>query len=333
MSKKIADNPRIDMKEIMDCMRKFTDFTQLSKREVAHGSFGHLYIVCDAYEKEEKHCKKIVKIVVNGCPETVAKEIAIAQLLHDSSLTPNLHNVFHCKNYLFIIMDRYDMNLRQVASKLFQENIGPLKALEGEDFPWRLQMYEEMDLLEMFRLAYELGNKYDIIHGDLKPDQFLWRKADDKIVVTDFGFAGTSDGSIPALRGWTYLGICAHRQPLPPDQKDKVMAKMYKKYFNMFQLWTSLAFRPEQVTAVLRRDGRSYAYLSSQIYPFAKAHRFHIPQSVIEIFKMEENPFHDQTDIGVTDDARLKLIRKCRLLHLAETTRFPSTIRPFLITN
>lgn len=335
--KKDKNVKEVDLKAALSCLQKYTDFSRLSVKEVAHGCYGHLYLVCEAYEKDDSKCKKIVKIVIQGRPEIIAKEIAICQMLHNSGLTPNLYNVFHCDGYLFIIMDRYDSNLQNNAADLFKDHEANLRRLEGKSFPWQPYLYREEDLLEMFRIARDLGIIYDIIHGDLKPDQYLWRDSDEKIAVTDFGYGGTSNGTIPALRGWSWLPKCSHNQPLPPQPNDVVEAKLFRAYFNMFQLWSALAFSAKHTTPVLlksvEKDGSpKYAYLSSQIYPFEKGHPFYIPPSIIEYFTKLENQWADTTIMGAPE-GMANIVRQCSGKEAPQTGYFPASgrIRPWRV--
>lgn len=309
--------------KIKECLDKYTNYSHLGVKEIARGSYGYVYAICEATEKDDSKCPKIVKIIINGQEETIAKEITIAQLLQHSGLTPSLDRVFNCGEYLFLVMDRYSENLEQRASKRFQDHKVILRTLEGIDFPFNRLVFTEQEVSEMFRIAKELSDM-GIIHGDLKPNQFLWRKSDGKIVVTDFGFSGTTDGSIPAFRGWSWLKRCGNFQPLPPRKSD---AAPYKWYFNMYQIWSWMAcFNDGSVCIVLLNDGTSYAYMDSKYYTFSssKTHPYYIPVKVLEMFKQDENQFRNES--SSSSSARQRLIEDCRGKDIPKRIRIPTAI-------
>lgn len=310
--------------KIKECLEKYTKYDHLSAKEIAHGSYGFVYAICEAGEKDDSKCPKIVKIVINGQEEMIAKEITIAQLLNGSGNTPNLDRVFNCGEYLFIVMDRYNENLEQRSLQRFQDHKVVLRTLEGKDFPFSRRVFAERELLEMLRIAQELSAA-DIIHGDLKPDQYLWRNTDGKIAVTDFGFSGTSKGEIPAFRGWSWLGKCGHNQPLPPRARDAIP---YKWYFNLYQLWSNLAANNGTVGIVLLNDGVSYAYLDSKHYPSesVKSHRFYIPRPILDMFRRDENQFHAERTSS--NSTRARLIAECESTTVHHTIKIPTAI-PF----
>lgn len=327
-------------KEAELCFEQNTKNYKLGKTELAHGSYGSVYLVCDVIEsKKEEKCNKIVKIVLNGDPKLILKEINIWYLLHDSGLTPTLYEIFHCGIYLFIIMEKFDTNMEVYAEHLFQQHKYNLRYLEGSSFPWERRVYKEKDLIKMFEIARDLGVTHDVIHADLKPDQYLLNLLTGKIAVTDFGKAGTSDGKIPAKRGWTWkiLTKCSYDQPLPPNVKDVLESTDFRAYFNLFQLWESLAFSNIATTAVLLdKPGKGgtpeYAYLSSQIYPFEKGHPLYIPPNIIEFFTKLENQY---ADVRVSDvPAHMRnLVRECHGKEAPQTAYFPASrqIRPWRV--
>lgn len=308
--------------KIKECLDKYTKYDHLAPREIAHGTYGYVYAICELADKDDSKCPKIVKIVIDGKEDMIAKEITIAQMLQGSGITPELDRVFNCNRYLFIVMDRYDDNLEKRALSLFQQHKVILRTLQGADFPFTRKVFHEIELLEMFRIAKELSRN-DIIHGDLKPDQYLWRKIDGKIVVSDFGFSGTSSGEIPAFRGWSWLGKCGHHQPLPPRNADR---QPYKRYFNLYQLWSAISCSTDgKIGIVLLRDGASYAFLDSAYYPFAsKDHPFHIPLNVLDMFRRDENQFSGEDEHKTTNSARARLILECKGQRIRDRIRIPT---------
>jgi serine/threonine protein kinase len=86
-----------------------------------------------------------------------------------------------------IVMEKFQMDGQQLlnaTSKKFEDMYG---AERDDNTPtWVLR---ETDLLKMWEIVLEL-DRLGIVHGDLKPNQFLFDLDQNRVVITDFGFAG-----------------------------------------------------------------------------------------------------------------------------------------------
>ncbi len=281
MAKKSRDRDEF-IKAFSECKQISDKYKLETGIELNRGSNGVIYAAC------KTSCNKIIKILKNANEEMFQNEVKIFELLNKSNLTPILYDAVSCGLYDFLVLQRFPAaNVQNMATRRFSDNLKAIDVITPSSglYP---QLYKETDIIEMFRIAFELSDKYDIIHGDLKPDQYLYAEANTgRLVVTDFGFSGTSDGKMQAFRGWSRLRSCGSWQYLPPTTDPKEVA-LYKKYFNAYQLWTYLAFR-EQATPVLLNDRKHFRYLASQYYPFAEGHPWHIPYTVLIHFLAQEN--------------------------------------------
>lgn len=75
----------------------------------------------------------------------------------------------------------------------WEGNMLPLGRTQAANVPGNL-VYNEGQLMDMLLIADQLDN-LGVVHGDLKPDQFLYRGDRKEMCVTDFGLAFTF--------GWT----------------------------------------------------------------------------------------------------------------------------------
>lgn len=110
--------------------------------------------------------------------------------LDDQYIVPRLLDKFACNyNYLFaIVMDKFDFNMDQVGVNNFNIACQEFRHLIRIPFKRNYVFYSHQ-LIRMFQICHLLSI-FDVFDGDLKPDNFLYRKSDNNIVAADFGFAG-----------------------------------------------------------------------------------------------------------------------------------------------
>lgn len=320
-AKKLRDEEKEKkmLAEAVACLQKENRKWHISVTEIGRGSLGRIYAVCDVKETKDSECKKIVKIILGSNKEMVNKEVAVMMLLNHSNISPHLYEAFHCDGHSFLILQRFDTTPEKQAELLYQELKATIDAANTTGTEFAEAVYKEAILIKMFEIAKELGARFKIIHGDLKPDQYLMNLLILHMVLSDYGHAGTIDRKIPATRGWSYLAECGNFQPLPTDDED-ITQDMFEKWFNPYQLWSYFAFNSKP-TLILRNDGVTLSYISpsSQDYPFPRGHPLFIPPNVIDFFKGIENA-------GFPDKP------KCDGVEItAPDYRMPRSIRPFRV--
>lgn len=337
--KNVAPGGGFSLQDAVQCLQKHKTYDdyRLGAVQIHRGSFGRVYALCNLKveaEKtsgDEKACKKIVKIIFHPDAEAIRREVLIFQNLDQSGLTPHIYDHFTCPNYYFLVLERWNTNILKRAEAAYDIYKSKLKAVDPVT-KWAPYVFLEQDLLDMFRIAYDLSQEHGILHGDLKPDQFL--VIGNKIVLTDFGLAGfvlTPDEAadpqfapllaIRAQRGWSWVGPCGHGQPLPPTPKQ---AEEYRDYFNVYQLWSWFVFSPHPVP-ILRNDRKTFAFMSPLIFPFvSKSHPYHVPALV------RQQMMQDETQYGLDHG-----IPGCSIIQLPhlQSVPNPALVRPFVITS
>lgn len=272
-----------NFKNAQDCVRKNTK-GYMHPVKLYEGSFGKIFAFCD---KEDRTCKsKIVKItwIQNRIlSESVQREMYIFSRLHNSGLTPRIYDTFFCGSYFYILMqqlksDMYDRALEQ--AQIMQPKLRELfMAITSDREDWvryflpYTVVYTQTQIQRMFNIAYELGAKYGIIHGDLKPDQYLTNDVkpfeSKSIVVTDFGFSGTLEqGKWHAKYGWNHVKGCAAFERLPPPYESRRIQEAYVKWFNVYQLAYYFQYT-KRITLVIDLDTkklRMFHYRSPSLY-------------------------------------------------------------------
>lgn len=177
------------------CMRKYTAQKGV---KLGQGQYGAIVPAC-----ADKECRYVLKIS-SDVPEAL-KDVYFLRLLKDdrlkdgSPIVPTLYDNWLCRfpneegemtEHSFIVLDRWESDMQKLA------------LTRGKEMFRRVAVYSKEELLMMFCLAYYLG-KAGIVHGDLKPDQYLQKGNGKNIVVTDFGFSGKSGSPYVAEMGWS----------------------------------------------------------------------------------------------------------------------------------
>jgi serine/threonine protein kinase len=191
------------------------------------GSYGSVYASC--FEIDCKYATKVLNERDIGEREAYFLYLLQRISINGKPIVPRLLDVWCCNNQFFYTMNRYDENMETVGRNQFDE-------LAFSAFPMMtiLREYESFDktraktgslfttdqLMKMFGIC-EAISQNGIIGGDLKPDQFLFKKNNDEkkspeyeidIVLTDFGlskriFLDNPDANIGKLKkssvGWS----------------------------------------------------------------------------------------------------------------------------------
>ena len=182
----------LDRKECEEKQREYVRTTVLGR-----GSDGTIYAAC----KNATDCKYAVKASnYDGSPHA-KKDVYFLQVLapaklHGQYIVPRLFDAWICEEgaqqdrgerkrrketedgaILYLVMDRWDGDMASLMKK------------QGDNL-------KLSQLIRMFGLAVALG-MLGVLHSDLKIDQYLHRNNGAEMVVSDFGFSGTSEEAGP----------------------------------------------------------------------------------------------------------------------------------------
>lgn len=195
------------------CMQKYHE-----EKLLGQGTFGRVSAVC----KNGAACNyalKASKQVSEIAREAYFLEFLENWYLHGRRIAPMMEDAWECplpikgakrgskENYGFLVMDRWDADLEKMAKNRaadlkLQTEFTFFDADEGKESTYEIQYYTPEEVVTMFQLAIVLG-KAGVIHGDLKPDQYLERKMGAEICVSDFGLSGGPRTKYQATMGWS----------------------------------------------------------------------------------------------------------------------------------
>jgi hypothetical protein len=228
-------------------------------KTLGQGAFGAVYEAC----VNINDCKYAVKAAKSDDSDEINAnqrdpyflEVLQEKKLDGSNIVPRIYDSWSCRSQddvtIYTVMDRWQGNMESLALHR----------------PGRA--YYRSELLRMFRIAVFLG-QLGIIHGDLKPDQFLYRNSGGdsealEIVVADFGFSGggkyqytarvgwPANGGIGCPEAWTELDWCKDgKYPCPADDPAMYPTSSkisYPSYINVLHLEAVLIF--DKISTVL----------------------------------------------------------------------------------
>jgi len=182
------------------------------------GSFAEVFNVCKDYSCQ--YVAKIVDFTRPPGPDIMMaifnREVYFNQLLNNSGLVPQFYGAWTCDNKGYVISELFDCNMEQYGSDLAKSLVSKFPQLVTT----RTLVFYPDQINRMLTICQKLSD-LNIIHGDLKPDNFLYK--DSQIVVTDFGLAGDYKNYLPIL-GWHYKFECN----IPPN---------VKRIINYYNLW------------------------------------------------------------------------------------------------
>lgn len=288
-----------NLKEAVACLEKESKYT-IDGAEIHRGSYGRVYGLCQVREGKCVRKKKVVKIILfepgpyeKQQVDDLQRELYIFRLLNDSGLTPRVYAEFGCGNYFNVVLDRLGLNMTVVG---IQQSIGNQDVIRNQTkvppmMKWDSNtspLFSEMQMRRMFEIARDLGQKYGVIHGDLNTNQYLESQDTSRIVVTDFGFSGTSTvepSKWHAKWGWHWYSDCsAIFGAIPPLDYDgsKKIQKLYQDHFNVWQLWFYFSLLPRPVF-VLSKDGSTLSmFPHHREFPASSA--FYVPPEASRLF-------------------------------------------------
>ncbi|CAH6418971.1 Hypothetical protein POVN_LOCUS697 [uncultured virus] len=218
---------------------------QATKGYLGAGSFGEVYPACKtaAAENDPTRCNYVVKLnAISKEYQQIQARIDYTMLfsLQDRKwlnsagkvldLVPRVYNAWLCLDEKFapnsfsFALDRWDGDLLALAEKqhgLLKTN--KLSQRGGTNYIYTLQQFADMLLIA------QALDQMDVIHGDLKPNQFLYKDGGTTICVSDFGGTNTY--------GWGQVRLTC---PDVRSTADLIPGNL-RSNFNRWQLVTYLA--------------------------------------------------------------------------------------------
>jgi len=148
---------------VRDLSRNSCENVIVKGKTLGIGSYGTVYETCIQHKTRTKSCNYAVKQVKSE--NSVEEEIRILTIMNLRRYGPQLIDFWRCDNYEYILQEKWDHDMDNKEST------------------------SDRGIGIMLKVASRL-DKDQIIHGDLKPDNFLARKRGRKTecTVTDFAF-------------------------------------------------------------------------------------------------------------------------------------------------
>jgi serine/threonine protein kinase len=218
-----------------------------------------------------------------GC-NTAYRDLFFFKHLAAHQITPEVRTVSQDekKQSVRLYMESFPLDLDEYcveyAKMLYK------KHLPGIAKPYRFQQIIPDYLLhKVFALVLKL-DQHKVVHGDLKPSQFLYSPMSTEIRLTDYGFAGFQDSKeIPPMLGWpvstTSLGCQTFKhqdnesETLTPSH---VFAKLsLLNYLNRWELDVAFWMCKIGVYDTLSKEIKPYGRLSFDLLPAQIHEQFH----------------------------------------------------------
>jgi hypothetical protein len=278
-----------DIAELEDAVSKCLNANGYKLYELlGYGDFGRIWSVCEWSDDKKTDCSSwVVKFGYgkNNLNLTVEyRWITALQTLrlHRTPIVPRSRGKINCPQGTVLILERFQFNLLQLGfkqgNKALLDNFG--KAIEEKLFNQYFVLFYQQ-LLRMTDICQLLGEN-KIVHGDIKPDNFLWKEIDNEqmIVINDFGIIGLSTDRFVTL-GWMFhfakkemkdmsdLKIKEYepmRCPLELSnfvRPNDVDEKTFAKTLNLMQLEASLIGFPERPLWVVEKGSTNGFYVFS----------------------------------------------------------------------
>jgi serine/threonine protein kinase len=203
---KLPSNPLISEEDIKEQMKPVASAREKCLEPyvldtfLGEGSNGKVFASCKSGNFLDPCNTTVVKISKHANDTTIASEYRWMQMLYNFKLNghhivPYVEKQWTCDNETYMAIERFSGDLWKLGLD------------QGQSFQ-QIFLFTMDQILSMISIANLLGEN-QIIHGDLKPDNFLWKPNPESktnpqiIVVTDFGFSGFANTKPFATLGWS----------------------------------------------------------------------------------------------------------------------------------
>jgi len=207
---------------------------------------------------------------------TAYRDLFFFKHLAKHQITPEVRTVLQDekKRSVHLYMDSFPLDIDEYCTeyaKMFYKKHTPLIAK-----PYRFaQIIPDYLLQKVFALVGKLDEQ-KIVHGDLKPSQFLYSPVSTDIRLTDYGFAGFQDcKEIPAMLGWpvcsTSLG-CRTFEHQENESETLTVNHEFSKlsllnYLNRWELDMAFWMLKVGVHNTITKELKPYGRLSFELLP------------------------------------------------------------------
>lgn len=162
-------------------------------KEIGSGSYGSIREACS-----NSRCENVVKVVDISSKRTYEafnRDYTFLKRLQNSGIVPKLEDYWTCDNIGFLVIERFTGDVARLITEEKDRFIIPSRILK-----------------KMQNIIKQLSDRR-IIHGDLKPDQFLYKNGN--VVLTDFGTALDYSKDVitkDTMLGWHYSRFACRAQ-------------------------------------------------------------------------------------------------------------------------
>jgi len=211
------------------------------------------------------------------------RDLYFLKHLQPQKISPNVFNVTHDekKQEICTYMECFPLDLDEFCreySKSFYKKYLPNVAKE---YRFR-QIIPDYLLKRVFALVLKLDDA-KIVHGDLKPCQFLYSPVSTDIRLTDYGFAGFLDSKeLPPMLGWpvqsSSLGCQTFHHQFNESEtitEQHIFSKLaLLPYLNRWELDVAFWLFGIGVYDSLRKELKPYGRLSDALLPLSVQEQF-----------------------------------------------------------
>lgn len=202
----------------------------------------------------------------------------MANILDNTFLALQLQQAANCGtnlNYLVWELPSYTFE-RDAIGRFESSRIWLQSHTRGldPDETWQHIFYTKDDIMDMFRIAFLLSTRFQIQHNRLGGESFVFVKELDKET----------------------RHVVWHFEEAHFIKATDKFTKEEMRYYNAFQLWTSLVKHPKPLPILIEGEDNDpeqdiLQYMSIAYYPFPAGHPYHIPQAIMnKFFKAEKFP-------------------------------------------
>lgn len=195
--------------------------------------------------------------------DAIKRELYIYAHVPDiQRIAPILERHWTCKNADFFQYEKFDGDMEKLGRLQFQASDIPLSREGYNQF-----LFTQEQFLTMVQLTKDLGQKYKVLHLDVRVDQFFYKTLPNgkiRIVIADFGFAhlfsdkeeeddDDTAKQLAAEVGWEiwHGGSCDRDHRVPAKQSQ---IPSYLRSYNQFQLLADLTAN-ESLCYILMPNG------------------------------------------------------------------------------